>query len=184
VKFPRAIFRVGTITFVLLASAWPPAQPQTPSPRDVVSAKTYLSSDPAARGATIQLAVVLKIRDGYHINAREKSEEYLIAPDLGAQTPPGFKIGDVAYPKGQLQKFTFSKKPLNVYQGTVTFSMPITVTSSAPVGPQQIPLKLRYQACSTDICLPPTTQELQTVVNVAASPENARSAHPEIFSAQ
>jgi hypothetical protein len=156
---------------------------EIPSAREVVSAKTYVSSNPAARGATIQLAVVLKILDGYHINAREKSEAYLIAPDLRAQTPEGLKGGEVAYPKGELRRFTFSKKPLNVYQGTVTFRMPLSVLDNASPGPRKIPLKLRYQACSLDICLPPTTQDLEVVVNVAASPAAAKPAHPEIFSA-
>src|ERR1700730_12572637 len=95
-------------------------QAQTPSPRDVVSPAVYVSAEPAARGVPFQLAVVFKIRPGFHVNAREKSEDYLIATDLRAEMPAGFKAGDVAYPKGQLHTFAFSKTPLNVYQGTVT----------------------------------------------------------------
>src|SRR2546430_11405991 len=41
---------------------------------------------------------------------RSKSEEYLIATDLKAQPPPGFTSGEVVYPKGKLETFTFSKK--------------------------------------------------------------------------
>ena len=165
--FSRASFLFWRVALAVPLMAWLPVQAQTPSARDVVSAKTHISSDPAARGTAVELAVILKIQDGYHINAREKSEEYLIAPDLRAETPGGFKAGDVAYPKGELHTFTFSKKPLNVYQGTVTFRMPIMVLSSTPAGPQKINLKLRYQACSTEICLPPTTQDLQAIVNVS-----------------
>ena len=51
------------------------AQEQTPSPRDVVSSTVYVSADPAARGVPFQLAVVFKIRPGFHVNAREKSAE-------------------------------------------------------------------------------------------------------------
>jgi len=154
-----------------------------PSPHEVVSPAVYVSADPAARGVPFQLAVVFKIRPGFHVNAREKSADYLIATDLRAEMPAGFKAGDVAYPKGQLRTFTFSKTPLNVYQGTVTLHMPVTALSTAPVGAQKIPLKMRYQACSTEICLPPVTIDLQAAVNIVASAAAAKPAHAELFPA-
>ena len=168
---------------VLLFSGVGLAQQQTPSPRDVVSPAVYVSADPAARGVPFQLAVVFKIRPGFHVNAREKSADYLIATDLRAEMPAGFEAGDVVYPKGQLHTFTFSKNPLNVYEGTVIVLMPVAASASAPVGPQQIPLKLRYQACSTTVCLPPVTLDLQASINIVANAAAAKPAHPELFPA-
>jgi Disulphide bond corrector protein DsbC len=158
------------------------ARPQVPSPRDVVAPTVYVSSEPATRGVPFQLAVVMKIRSGFHVNAREKSAEYLIATDLHAEIPTGFKSGEIAYPKGELHTFKFSKTPLNVYQDTVTLRLPLTPLPNAPVGEQHIPLKLRYQACSTEVCLPPVTIDLQAVVNVVADRSAAKPTHPEIFS--
>ena len=57
--------------------------------------------------------------------------------------------------------------------------MPVIALASAPFGEQHIPLKLRYQACSSEICLPPVTLTLDAVVNVAASAP--KPAHPEVF---
>lgn len=166
--------------FVALAAL--PSAPQVPSGRDVVSPSAYVSLDPVARGSSFQLAVVLKIRPGFHINAREKSEDYLIATDLKADVPAGFKIGEVAYPKGKLRPFTFSKKPLNVYEDTVILRLPLTALPTAPLGTQHIPLKLRYQACSTEICFPPVTLDVDVSFTVAASAADARPGHPELFS--
>jgi hypothetical protein len=160
----------------------PAANSQVPSGRDVVKPEVYASMEPAARGSSFQIAVVMKIRPGFHVNAREKSEEYLIATDLKAQVPSGFSGGEVVYPKGKLETFTFSKKPLNVYQGTVILRLPVNALAAAPLGEQHIPLKLRYQACSTELCLPPTTLPLDAVVNIAASTSDSKPAHPEIFS--
>ena len=171
------------ISTLLVVSGEAMAQDQAPSPRDVVSSTVYVSAEPAARGVPFQLAVVFKIRPGFHVNAREKSADYLIATDLRAEMPAGFKAGDVVYPKGQLHTFTFSKTPLNVYEGTVTLRMPVTAQASAPVGPQQIPLKLRYQACSTAVCLPPVTIDLQAPVNIVANAAAAKPAHAELFPA-
>jgi hypothetical protein len=175
-KFLAAIF--GLI-LVALAAAHSAAQDQVPSGRDVVSPTVYASLEPVARGASFQLAVVLKIRPGFHINAREKSEDYLIATDLKAELLAGFQAGEVSYPKGKLHSFAFSKKPLNVYEDTVILRLPLTALPTAPLGAEHIPLKLRYQACSTEICLPPVTVALDAALNVAAS--GARPAHADLF---
>ncbi len=158
----------------------PTASSQVPSGRDVVKPETYVSLDPAGRGSSFQIAVVMKIRPGFHVNAREKSEDYLIATDLKAALPAGFNSGEVSYPKGKLEKFTFSKTPLNVYQDTV----PVTALENAPLGEQHIPLKLRYQACSSELCLPPVTITLDATLSVAASSSAAKPAHAEIFGKQ
>jgi hypothetical protein len=182
-KIRRLRHAVLVISALLFLSGARMAQAQTPSARDVVSPAVYVSAEPAARGVPFQVAVVFKIRPGFHVNAREKSADYLIATDLRAEMPSGFKAGEVAYPKGQLQTFTFSKNPLNVYEGTVTLRMPVTAQASAPVGQQQIPLKLRYQACSTAVCLPPVTIDLKASINIAAGAAAAKPAHAELFPA-
>jgi hypothetical protein len=161
-----------------------PLLAQIPSGRDVVSPSAFPSFDPVARGGSFQIAVVLKIRDGFHINAREKSADYLIATDLRTEAAAGFKTGDVTYPKGELHNFAFSKKPLNVYEGKVILRMEVTALPNAPLGAQHIPLKLRYQACSSEVCLPPVTLDVDAPVTVASGMTPARAAHPELFQLQ
>jgi hypothetical protein len=177
--------RLSFIAFFSLCAALSPAGfPQVPSGRDVVKPETYASLDPAGRGSSFQIAVVMKIRPGFHVNAREKSEDYLIATDLKAALPAGFSGGEVSYPQGQLEKFTFSKIPLNVYQDTVILRLPVTALRNAPLGEQHVPLKLRYQACSNELCLPPVTLTLDATLNIAASASAAKPAHSEIFGKQ
>ena len=173
----KLLFYAVLVLLVVLT----PATSQVPSGRDVVKPEIYASLDPAARGTSFQIAVVMKIRPGFHVNAREKSEEYLIATDLKAELPAGFSSGEVAYPKGKLENFSFSKKPLNVYQDTVVLRMPINALANAPLGEQHIPLKLRYQACSAEICLPPVTLTLDAAINVAASAADSKPAHADWF---
>ena len=157
------------------------APAQVPAGRDVVAPSAFASFDPVARGGSFQIAVVLKIRDGFHINAREKSADYLIATDLRTEAPAGFKVGEVTYPKGELHTFSFSKTPLNVYEDKVIVRMAVTALPNAPLGAQHIPLKLRYQACSNEVCLPPVTVDVDAIVTVAVRRDAARPAHPELF---
>jgi Disulphide bond corrector protein DsbC len=174
------VFAVTLIVLMALPSA--PQSQQVPSPKDVVAPTVFVSLNPVGRGSPFQVAVVARIRSGFHINAREKSADYLIATDLQAELPAGFQAaGEVAYPKGTLRTFTFSKTPLNVYEDTITLRMPLTALAGAPLGAQHIPLKLRYQACSTEICLPPVTLKLNADVNIAASAAESKSANSEVF---
>src|SRR5260370_12400191 len=76
--------------FALCLALSPAAPSQVPSGREVVKPEIYASLDPVARGSSFQIAVVIKIRPGFHVNAREKSEEYLIATHLKPPPPPHF----------------------------------------------------------------------------------------------
>ena len=170
-----------TALLLIILTALPSAHPQIPSGREVVSPSAYVSLEPVARGSSFQLAVVLKIRPGFHINARKPSAEYLIPTDLKANLPAGFKTtGEIAYPQGQLKTFAFSKTPLNVYQEKAILRVPLAAQPDAPLGTQHISLKLRYQACSNEVCLPPVTLDVDAQLTVAT---NSRPAHPELFPA-
>jgi hypothetical protein len=183
-KVVTAIVCGGLLTIGVAALPSAPklfSQPQMPSGRDVVAPIAYASADPAARGNPVQIAVVLKIRDGFHINARQPSAEYLIATDLKTELPAGLKAGEIAYPKGELRKFSFSKTPLNVYENKAVIRVPVEVGTDAPVGSAHIPMKLRYQACSTDACLPPVTLPVEATINITDNKNSAKAAHPELF---
>lgn len=175
---------VGAFLMAIVA-ALPSAPPQGPSGREVVSPAAFVSREPVARGSAFQLAVVATIRPGFHINARQPSADYLIPTELRAELPAGFKTaGDACYPKGELHTFAFTKTPLNVYQDKFVIRLPLTALADAPLGAQKIPLKLRYQACSNEVCLPPVTRNVDATVTVAASAADSRAAHPELFRAQ
>jgi hypothetical protein len=180
---PALAITIAALLLIIVV-ALPSAHPQIPSGREVVAPSAYVSLEPVARGSNFQLAVVLKIRPGFHINARKPSAEYLIPTDLHAILPAGFKsAGEIAYPKGELKTFAFSKTPLNVYQDQIILRLPLAAQPDAPLGAQHIPLKLHYQACNNEVCLPPVTLDVDAQVTVAANAANSRSAHPELFPA-
>ena len=158
------------------------ARSQSVSGKDVLAPAAFVSYDPVARGMNFQVAVVLKIRPGFHVNAHEVSADYLIPTEVHAEVPAGFKIGSVIYPKGTLRSFTFSKdKQLNVYTDSVTVRLPLTVLSNAPLGPQHLAMKLKYQACSQEICLPPVTKDVDATINVVESQSTAKPANNSLF---
>ncbi|HUL34056.1 MAG TPA: protein-disulfide reductase DsbD N-terminal domain-containing protein [Candidatus Eisenbacteria bacterium] len=155
---------------------------QTPSGKDVVAPEAFVSHDPVARGMSFQVVVEMKIRPGFHVNAREVTQDYLIPTDLRVEVPAGFKLGTISYPKGTLKTFSFSRNnQLNVYTGSVNIRLPLTVLATAPIGAQHLPMKLHYQACSNEICLPPVAKDVDATINVVANRSAAKPANSQIF---
>lgn len=153
---------------------------QIPSAREVVKPAAYPSLAPVARGKQLEVAVVMKIKEGFHVNARETTFDYLIPTDLKAEPPAGFKLGTVKYPPGTLKKFNFAKdQALNVYTGTVVLFLPVNVEAGAPLGEQHLQLKLRYQACNDEVCLPPVSLPVDAAITVSATESHPN--HPELF---
>jgi hypothetical protein len=152
------------------------------SGKDVVAPTAYVSYDPVARGMSFLVGVELTIKPGFHVNAREVSADYLIPTEVRAEVPAGFKPGEVIYPKGTLESFAFSKNTkLNVYSGTVTVKLPLTVLANAPLGPQHLAMKLHYQACSQQICLPPVTKDVDATIHVVATQAEAKPVNAGVF---
>ncbi len=155
----------------------------TPLPRanTVVSPRAYVSLQPVPRGRTFELGVVAKIRPGFHINAHEVLEDYLIPTALEAELPAGFRALDTVYPPGVLRKLKFSPTQLSVYEDSVTLRMKLQAQPDAPLGPNKLPLTLRYQACSEEACLPPVKLPVTAELQIAPAGAPARPANPDIF---
>jgi DsbC/DsbD-like thiol-disulfide interchange protein len=162
------------------------ASPQDalPNPASIVKPHAFVSLDPVPRGSAFEVAVVVEIARGFHMNSHKPSEEYLIPTTLTPQLPAGFQLTGTVYPNGRIEKFAFSPdKPLNVYTGSVTLKLRLLAKADAPLGGATIPMTLRYQACNDAACLPPVKVPVSVQLNVAAAGTKAQPAHPEIFSA-
>jgi len=154
------------------------------SAASIVKTKVYTSLDPVPRGKEFQVAVVVDIASGYHMNSHKPLDSYLIPTTLTPQLPAGFTLADTMYPPGKNLKFPFSPdKPLNVYTGSVTLRLRVTAEEAAALGNASIPITLRYQACNNSAYLPPVKVPVNAEIKVAAADAKAKALHPEIFSA-
>lgn len=120
----------------------------------------------AKRGASVEVPLKLMVRRGYHINSNVPAEDYLI-PTLLRWEPGGpLAPQGVAYPKGESVRYEFAEKPLVVYSGTVTVTSRFRVAADTPAGVTNLKGKLRYQACTDNLCLPPRTLDVSVAVRV------------------
>jgi DsbC/DsbD-like thiol-disulfide interchange protein len=168
----------------VLATSRPSARQEAlPNPATIVKPRTYVSLEPVPAGKQFEVAVVVEIQRGFHMNSHKPSEEYLIPTTLTAELPAGVQLVDTVYPAGRPEKFAFAPdKALDVYTGTVTVKLMLSAHPGAKPGTVSLPITLRYQACNDSACLPPVKVPVSARFEIAAPGTKARAVHPEIFS--
>jgi thioredoxin:protein disulfide reductase len=153
-----------------------------PAASEVASPKIYVSVAPVPRSSTFEVAVVVGILPGFHMNAHKPSEEYLIPTVLTAKLPAGFREGETIYPAGIEKKLSFAEKPLLVYTKQFTIRTKISAAANAPLGKVKLPFTLQYQACNDSVCLPPVRIPVTAMVDVAPTGTKPQQMSPRIFS--
>ncbi len=118
-----------------------------------------------APGTTATIQAVMTIDEGWHVNSHKPTFEYLIGTELTVATPEGWPAARVLYPEGVQRTFSFETQPLSVYDGRTAIPIALDIPAAA-AGPQPITVKLRYQACSDRVCLPPVETAAQATLQV------------------
>ena len=105
-----------------------------------------------------EAVVEMKIEVGWHVNAHQPRDQFLIPTTVTFSPPPGRTVGDVKYPEPVERTLAFSPgKALLLYEGTVRLAAPL---GGKGEGGAPLRATLRYQACSDATCLPPRSLEL------------------------
>ena len=119
----------------------------------------------AKAGATVDSALPVELRPGYHVNSNTPSDDYLIPLRLTWDAGPLEATG-FTFPQARMEKYRFSEKPLSVFTGDFQILTRFKVAASAAPGPAMLTGKLRYQACNDSMCLPPKTLDVSLQVEI------------------
>ena len=179
-----ALCRAACLAFIVIASLTARTSAQEDAramAATIVQPQAYVSLQPVPRVHSFEIAVVAKISPGFHVNAHQPSEEYLIPTKVTADLPAGVSLVETDYPRGVMRAFRFSKTPLRVYEGSFTIRMKLRAASSAALGRQKIGLTVGYQACNQDACLPPTQVPLTASLEIAAVGTPAHPVNADVF---
>ncbi|MGA3187210.1 MAG: protein-disulfide reductase DsbD domain-containing protein [Bryobacteraceae bacterium] len=116
-------------------------------------------------GAPAQVKLSLELRSGYHCNSNKPADDYLIPLKL-TWTAGALEAPEVVYPAPQMEKYSFSENPLSVYTGNFELVTKFKVAASAMPGQVVATGKLRYQACTDRMCLPPKTIDVSIPIDI------------------
>lgn len=158
------------------------------TPEDVVAVGTYWSQDGLAAGGTVQLAVVLDVKPGFHINA----DSAQIRPLGGVKLVPttvepiavdsGLAVGAPRFPPATPVPVGFADTPLMAFGERTRVVVPISAAPGASAGRQNLAVRVGYQACDDQTCLFPRTVTVEAAIAIRAPGEPIRQIHEAIFS--
>src|SRR5512143_796450 len=92
------------------------------APLRAAESKVSLALRPAvaARGAAADLTIEAVVAEGWHINAHQPNQKFLVPTTLTLTAPEGVTTGAVSYPKPASETFAFAGGvELLVYEGTL-----------------------------------------------------------------
>lgn len=135
---------------------------------DATPKVTIKGSLSARNGNAVEGTIAATVLEGWHINSNQPTEEFAIPTVL---TLEGASDAQIRYPAHAMKAFEFTGgKELAVYDGAFSIPFKANVTGNA------LRAKLRYQACSNTVCLPPVDAFADIDLNkidTAAAPSSA-----------
>jgi len=171
--FGAALFFLLLVTSALFA--------QSSSSAKQVSVEAILSADKIQSGQTAQIAIMLKINEGWHVNSHKPTFDYLIGTRFELQQVEGIIVTDVQYPDGKLVPLSFADQPIDVYEGTTILFASIKLSDKMAPGSDTLKGSVTVQACNNQLCLAPSTMELSIPVEIVAAGAPVTPQNQEIF---
>jgi hypothetical protein len=116
----------------------------------------------AKAGTSIDQTLKITVRDGYHVNSDKPKDEFIIPLKLSWAGP--VEVKQVVFPKAE--EIDVNGQKLTVFTGSFPIRTQLLIPSNAPKGKSTITGKLRYQACSNEMCLRPMTVDVALPITI------------------
>jgi DsbC/DsbD-like thiol-disulfide interchange protein len=134
--------------------------PSKSSNKDQVKAKVFLSVDKLPAGSTCKFAVVLDVKDGWHVNANPPQPDNMIPTTVTVKAKHKTSQLETEYPEGTEFEVEALPEAVLVYEGEVLIRGTIEAPAEAVGKTEELEFQVRYQACNDKNCLPPKTLKL------------------------
>ena len=146
-----------------------------PAADNPVRAETAWSVDRARPGEEVVLAIVLKIKEGLHINA-DKRQVKLFGDFKPYPTKvqvvdasEGVTIEAARFPQAKPIKVDYANEALMSFEGRTIIYLPMKLDQQLKPGSIELEIMVEYQACSDSYCLFPQKQLLKETLAIVES---------------
>ncbi len=147
-----------------------------------ITMKAFMSLDKIPAGGQCDVAIVIDIKEGWHINANPADPDFLIPTTLMVKSKQGVKLSSVKYPKGQRYQLPIFNQPILAYEQQVILRGVLTAPKIAAGNTDELELIVRFQACDEKSCDLPKTLAIKGKVMVASPTEAIRKVNQKYFS--
>jgi hypothetical protein len=149
----------------------------TEEPR-VIRAQAVIAQKKVAAGSPLKFDVVFEIDRTWHVYANEVSSPEYVPTTLEVTGELDLKDLSIQYPQSRVFQPEGTNESFAVYTGMGRIRISATLAPNVPVGPAELQLALRYQACNDQRCLAPKTMQLKLPIEVVAAEESPPQSNP------
>ncbi|MEJ2188568.1 MAG: cytochrome c biogenesis protein CcdA [Acidobacteriota bacterium] len=137
---------------------------------------------PVVAGEELQLAVVVSVDRGWHVNSDQPGDEFSLPTTVELGLPDGWPLPEISFPDGELLEFDFADGAIEVWEERVVIVAKLVVPPDA-LGETRLRARVTAQACNNTQCLPPATVAGGVDVTVVEPGSEWNSANAEFFAA-
>ncbi len=172
--------RTGAVLILLMAAALGVGA-QGFDVEPVFDVELMADRTPMVAGETAQLAVVVTVDPGWHVNSDTPGDDFSMPTTVTWQMPDGWSEPVVSFPDGESISFEFSDRPIEVWEGRTVILGAVEVPAGATGAGGRIVVEVTAQACNDTQCLPPVPVRAGLDVDVAAAGTPTRALDAELF---
>ena len=112
-----------------------------------------------ANGSVVNLALLLNIKEGWHINSNKPLDPNLVPTSVNLKDTSAYKLKEIKYPQPELKKLAFSEKELSLYEYEAVIKIQIVIDKNYNEKNLIINGKIQYQPCNDQTCLFPFSKD-------------------------
>ncbi len=176
-KLPKKIAVLSLLSCLIVLQGFSSGQDEG----KVLTVQTFLSQDGVHPGGTMDVAFLLDILPGWHINGPELADQFLIACTLLVEEEDHIEVLELYYPDPETRVYSFSETELQIYEGKVVLGARVKAGESIAQGKNILKASFLYQACDDVSCLAPETLEFEIPFQVVPASADVKKINPEIF---
>lgn len=149
--------------------------------RGIQAELTPIVESDAAAGASVRTALQVRLPDRFHVQSDAPRDPTLIPTVLTIDPPNGVTVAEIVFPEATDFAQIGQAEPLAVFEQEFAIGVRLDVAPGAPLGPVNVPAKLRYQACDERLCYPPITADVHWPLTIVGAGAHRTATHPEVF---
>ncbi|MHB8579687.1 MAG: protein-disulfide reductase DsbD domain-containing protein [Ignavibacteriaceae bacterium] len=138
--------------------------PQNISPEKIVDIKVKTSRIPLKKDGIIDVYLILKIKQGWHINSDNPLDSNLSPTSIKFKDNPNFKVVKISYPPPLLKKLSFSDSESALFENETTIKVVLKPILKAVKGKILVKGEVNYQLCNDETCLFPISKPFNFIL--------------------
>ncbi|MDZ4716145.1 MAG: protein-disulfide reductase DsbD family protein [Cytophagales bacterium] len=118
------------------------------------------------QGNSSTIKIGVEVKEGYHIQANQLDDEYLMPTTLTIKADTNIIIGKQVFPQNKKFRLEGSDDYWNVYDGSFDISILFKTKEIIQKGRYNLAATFHYQACDSKSCLSPRTIDFLLTIEV------------------